>query len=99
MATTTATPTPAELFTSLQAAQQAAAAKNAESAALVALPIRVSLWGGLFAYGMANGKTWAKWIGGMGLASAGIDYFASRRRAQLAAAAAVPVPQQGAIAQ
>jgi hypothetical protein len=93
------TQTPAELFSSLQDAKIAADAKGAESAFLVALPIRVSLWGGIFAYGMANGKSWAKWLGGTALAFTGVEYFAARRRAELAAAAARTVPQQGARAQ
>jgi hypothetical protein len=90
--------TPAELFSSLQAAKIAADAKAAESTFLVALPIRLSIWGGLFAYGMASGKTWAKWAGGAALAFTGVEYFAARRRAELAAAAATTVPQQGALA-
>jgi hypothetical protein len=91
------TQTPAELFSSLQAAKVAADAKAAESTFLVALPIRVSIWGGLFAYGMASGKSWAKWLGGTALAFTGVEYFAARRRAELARAAATTVPQQGAL--
>jgi hypothetical protein len=90
--------TPAELFSSLQDAKVAADASGAESAFLVTLPMRVSIWGGIFAYGVANGKSWAKWLGGTALAFTGIEYFAARRRSQLAAAAATTVPQQGATA-
>lgn len=89
------TSTPAELFASLSAARGATDAANAERIFLDGLPTRLSISGAIFAYGMASDKRWAKWGGGLALAWIGVDYFASRRRAELAAAP-VTVPDRRA---
>lgn len=97
MATTS---TPAELFSSLLSAKQAADARSAESVFLEGLPFRLSIWGGLFAYGMSTGKPWAKWLGGSALAWTGVEYIAARRRSALASSSAVTVgAQQGGATQ
>lgn len=90
----------ADVFASLRAAQTATADLGAEAEFLTALPIRLSIWGSFVAYGMTTGKAWPRWVGGFGLAWLGVEYFAARRRAQLAAAAATTsatftIPQGG----
>lgn len=84
---------PADLFQSLQAARKVTANVNAEQDFLAAVPMRLSIWGGFLAYGMANSKPWAKWIGGLGVAWLGVEYFAARRASALAQQAAVVVAQ------
>jgi hypothetical protein len=85
-----------ELFSSLVSAKASTDARSAESVFLERLPVRLTLWGTVFAYGLQSKKAWAKWLGGSALAFIGFEYFAARRRAALAAAPAFPVPQQGA---
>jgi len=92
----TQTQTPAELFATLLDARTAVEARDAEKVFLAHLPVRLTLWGGIFAYGMQSGKSWARWMGGTALAWTGVEYFAARRRAALAAAAGVAVPDKGA---
>lgn len=93
----TATQTPVELWNSLAAARSADDARTAESTFLAGLPVRLSIWGGFLAYGISSDKKWARWLGGTALAFTGLEYFAARRRSQLAAAAspAVVVSQEG----
>jgi len=84
-----------DLFSSLLAARQATADKNAEAEFLAALPVRVSIWGGFLTYGVTRGKPWAKWLGGLGLGAVALEYFAARRRTALAQQAALSVSSQG----
>lgn len=90
--TTTTTQTPAELFSTLQAARDASVERKAETDFLTALPWRGALWGSVLAYGVVRRSTTAKIVGGVGLAALALEYFTAHRRQQLAAAAA----QQGA---
>lgn len=86
-----ATQTPAELWDSLAAARSAVDAASAEQNFLKALPMRLSIWGGFLAWGISSKKPWATWLGGTALAWTGVEYFAARRRTQLAAAAGSPM--------
>jgi hypothetical protein len=63
-------------------------------AGLSRLSLGLAIFGGIFAYGVTKPNEEAKWLGGIGLLSIGVEYFACKRMLQLTA----PAPATTALA-